>query len=184
MPPKPCIAPCGRGTNGQQFLPVSAASEAKQTHGRRCGNSFTIRDGNLSITESLVKTGFWLRQAPKRFSLWSLRGFFLTRQKEISQKDIAGTFVPAISLPRLWRGAIPAGVARLAALRAALCIQAPPGCIAQQQRGIQYDYHAAGVVYQRADDRVNHRGHCEDDRHEVQRHGEGEVALYREHHPL
>ncbi len=30
-------------------FPVSAASEAKQTHGRRCGQSFTIRDDILSL---------------------------------------------------------------------------------------------------------------------------------------
>ena len=43
---------------------------SEATHGRRCGQSFTIRDWNLSITQSLVKTGFWLCFAPKRFSLW------------------------------------------------------------------------------------------------------------------
>ena len=88
---------------GFHLFPVSAASKAKQTHGRRCGNSFTIRDGNLSTPQSLVKTGLWLRHAPKRFSLWSLRGFFLTRQKEISQKRIAGAFAPAFRCRTLAR---------------------------------------------------------------------------------
>ena len=41
-------------------------------------------------TRKPVKDSSRLRPAPKRFSLWSLRGFFLTRQKEISQKPPCG----------------------------------------------------------------------------------------------
>ena len=110
------------------------------------------------------------RRCERRVFLWGATPVSLGKTKEMGWQRVLQGLCPYII--------------RLAALRAALCIQAQLGCIAQQQRGIQYDYHAAGVVYQRADDRVNHRGHCEDDRHEVQRHGEGEVALYREHHPL
>ena len=75
---------------------VPRAKRSKRTVGDAV-NSFTIRDWNFSITKSLVKVGFRLRCAPKRFSLWSLRGFFLTRQKEISQKGLAGAYVPAIA---------------------------------------------------------------------------------------
>ena len=41
------------------------AKRSKRTVGDAI-NSFTIRDCNFSITKGLVKTGLWLRQAPKR----------------------------------------------------------------------------------------------------------------------
>ena len=130
---------------GFHLFPVSAASEAKQTHGRRCGNSFIIRDGNFPTINSLVKTGFWLRFAPKRFSLWSLRGFFLTRQKEISQKDNAGAFAPAPTLaaPKARRYAPTRSVALAAPLARRYDTGRSPARYASSRRlGIQTQFGA------------------------------------------
>src|SRR5699024_866279 len=75
------------------YLPVSGASVSEANRGRRWAkpsdNGMTTHD-----TRKPVKDSTRLRHAPKRFSLWSLRGFFLTRQKEISQNWVAGTASP------------------------------------------------------------------------------------------
>ena len=67
-------------------FPVSAASEAKQTHGRRCGNSFTIRDDILSLRGPLGRAkhpnavwleseGFLFDKTKRNLSERNCRGF-------------------------------------------------------------------------------------------------------------
>ena len=58
-------------------------------------------------TRKPVKDSIYLRHAPKWFSLWSLRGFFLTRQKEISQK----WFAEASPLQSFYKGLRPYNIA-------------------------------------------------------------------------
>ena len=80
------------------YLPVSGASVSEAFRGRRWAKPFD--DGMTTCdTQKPVKDSHRLRPAPKRFSLWSLRGFFLTRQKEISQKQGRRGFRPCIPLP-------------------------------------------------------------------------------------
>ena len=100
------------------------AKRSKRTVGDAV-NSFTIRDWNFSTTKSLVKVGFRLRHAPKRFSLWSLRGFFLTRQKEISQKGFAGAKAPA-PRPAAQSAALYYRASPGASTRSVACGRCPP----------------------------------------------------------
>ena len=71
------------------LAPRASARQCRErseaTHGRRWAKPSD--DGmTASDTRKPVKDSPRLRHAPKRFSLWSLRGFFLTRQKETPQK--------------------------------------------------------------------------------------------------
>ena len=143
-----------RGTADYHLVSGASASEANR--GRRCAR---LSDDGMTTRKSVTTwTNMQILRTTRTKAVFSLEseGFLFDKTKRNLSE----------------------------APRGGLASAGPRRRVAQQQRGIQYNYHAAGVVYQRADDRVNHRGHCEDDRHEVQRHGEGEVALYREHHPL
>ena len=95
------------------------AARAKRSQPRSAaGKAIRRRDDHLKVSHhSNLRADLTHRPAPKRFSLWSLRGFFLTRQKEISQNWAAGTFVPAPPSLRAGRRQAPAAVGRHSLVR-------------------------------------------------------------------